>query len=91
MRYGDSRWLRKVRSAGSKQQLPNVNNEGDQMKKSRALVAIAAVGALSLTAAACGDDDDDDGGDTPTETVADAGAGTVAGAADAVTVPEGTG
>lgn len=52
------------------------------MKKSRALVAIAAVGALSLTAAACGDDDDDDGGDVPAGTdAADLGAATDPGAA----------
>ena len=59
------------------------------MKKSRALVAIAAVGALSLTAAACGDDDDD-GGDVPAGSDAGVG-GAVTDAAAAVTVPEGTG
>ena len=50
------------------------------MKKTRALVAIAAVGALSLTAAACGDDDDDDGGDggdVPAGSVVDDAAGAV--------------
>lgn len=51
------------------------------MKKSRALVAIAAVGALSLTAAACGDDDDDDGDVPAGSDAADLGAATDPGAA----------
>lgn len=70
-------------------QPPNVNNEGDLMKKSRALVAIAAVGALSLTAAACGDDDDDDGGsgtsDAPAGAVTDALDDAAGAVTDAVT------